>query len=118
MYHLQGDNAIFFDVDNTLIMWNVDENDPRVVWIPSLAPNGEAVPVVPHEHHLLMIKRHKQLGNTVVVWSKSGSLWAKQIVEYFGLTSYVDLVCSKPSCFYDDLKPEEFLVDRRYTQQD
>jgi hypothetical protein len=123
MYFLKGDNTIFFDVDNTLILWNCDPEDPRTIWIPSLKINKalqsgviqyETVPVVPHEKHLLMIKRHKQLGNTVVVWSKSGPEWAKNIVEYFNLSEYVDLVCGKPAVIYDDLKPDEFLTDCRF----
>lgn len=123
MYFLKGDNSIFFDVDNTLILWNCDSQDPRTIWIPSLKTNGinedgttayESVPVVPHEKHLLMIKRHKQLGNTVVVWSKSGPEWARNIVEHFGLTEYVDLVCGKPAVIYDDLKPDQFLTDCRF----
>lgn len=130
MYHyLEGENTIFFDVDNTLIMWDPDPNDPRIVKLPSLKTTTvysessgqyveihETVNVVPHKHHLDMVKRHKQLGNTVIVWSKSGPQWAQNVVEFFGLTDYVDLVCGKPSCYYDDLKAEEFMVDRRYSQ--
>lgn len=123
MFVLKGDNTIFFDVDNTLILWNCDPQDPRTIWIPSLKVDGvnengtvsyEHVPVIPHEKHLLMIKRHKQLGNTVVVWSKSGPEWARNIVEYFGLSGYVDLVCGKPCVVYDDLKPDQFLTDCRF----
>lgn len=125
MFVLKGDNTIFFDVDNTLILWNCSPDDPRTIWIPSLKIDGydsngkaiyEAVPVVPHEKHLLMIKRHKQLGNTVVVWSKSGPEWARNIVEYFGLTGHVDLVCGKPAVIYDDLKPHQFLTDCRFLE--
>lgn len=125
MHFVKGDNVIYFDVDNTLIMWDPPAYDSRIVQLPTLHyindSHGDLMPqyveVIPHEHHLNMIIRHKQLGNTVVVWSKSGPLWAQNVITHFGLTEYVDVCMGKPSCFYDDLKAEEFMVDRRYTIQ-
>lgn len=125
MYYVEGDNIVFFDVDNTLIMWNPDPNDPRVIDIPTLfghwVGDGKFTPetmkVIPHKEHLERVKGHKRLGNTVVVWSKSGPRWAQHIVNHFGLQDYVDVVCGKPTCFYDDLKPEEFMGERRYIPQ-
>lgn len=129
MLFVEGDNTIYFDVDNTLIMWDPPVGDPRIVHLPSLhkvyvgtlgksdITTPDTVEVIPHLHHLEMIKRHKQLGNTVIVWSKSGPRWARNVVEFFELQEYVDLCIGKPSCFYDDLRAEEFMVDRRYIIQ-
>lgn len=117
MFVIPGDNIVFFDVDNTLIMWDPPEDQlDKAVDLPMLeSPYGQDfVKVVPHKAHLTMIQRHYQLGNTVVVWSKSGPRWAEHVVKFFNLQDYVHAVCGKPSCFYDDLKPEEFMVERRY----
>lgn len=113
MQVIEGDNAIYFDVDNTLIMWNPDPMDPNNMWIPSLK-TGELVQLLPHKKHIDLLKHHARVGNTVIVWSKSGPQWAKHIVEQLYLTTYVDLVVGKPSCFYDDLKPEQFMGSHRY----
>jgi phosphoserine phosphatase len=117
-------NAVFFDVDDTLIFWNAtpEELEERGVEITcpgslididqdgteTFAPAWKAL-LLPHRKHIEQLKKHKMRGHTVVVWSAGGWDWAKAVVETLQLQNFVDLVISKPVWAYDDLQPGEFI---------
>lgn len=107
MHVVKCDQTTFFDVDDTLVLWNIPANRAAdVIFIPC---GDEFVQVVPHRKHIEQLKRHKARGHTVIVWSAGGSEWAKNVVEMLQLTSLVDVVMAKPTWFYDDLTVEEFM---------
>ena len=114
MIQLKGDNMAFFDVDDTLIMWEYPaerESEAIEVCIEGTLFYGKGVP---HKRHIEMIKRHKAWGNGVVVWSRSGSEWANAVVKALGLENHVDLVMSKPYYYYDDKPCCKILGEHRY----
>ncbi len=115
MQQIKNDNVAFFDVDDTLIIYDYPPDREDEALDISLSPLVSAR-VVPHKRHIEMIKLHKSWGNGVVVWSRSGWEWAKIVVEKLGLTDYVDAVMCKPMYYYDDKKCYDFLRDHRYQE--
>lgn len=139
MIHLKCNQATFFDVDDTLVMWHkASPGDPRAVEIKCpvsrhkqiLDENGiETGDVVvekgiwtewliPHTKHIEQIKAHKFRGHTIVVWSAGGDEWARAVVDSLGLAEYVDLIIAKPTWHYDDLPAEEFMGKRHYLKNE
>jgi FMN phosphatase YigB (HAD superfamily) len=92
--------TVFFDVDDTLVMW--DENlEGSTVCIEC---DGHINHMVRNEGNIEELKRHKSRGVNIIVWSKGGYYWAEKVVHALGLDDYVDVVMTKPICYYDDLK--------------
>lgn len=130
MIVIPSNQAVFSDVDDTLIMWNATpeqlEKDGIRITCPGglwLNEDGELVPseswtqlVVPHKVHIEQLKKHKARGHTVVVWSAGGWDWARAAVEALGLEQFVDVVISKPRWCYDDLPPAEYMPKSQWMQ--
>ena len=114
MLEIKSDNAAFFDVDDTLLLYSwPTERDGEVIYV-GIQGTKFSAKVVPHKEHIERLKLHKAWGNGVVVWSRSGWEWAKAAVIALGLEEYVDAVSSKPCYYYDDKKCCEFLKEHRY----
>lgn len=114
----------FFDIDDTIVMWNatpeelvergvdftcpgslVDiDNDGNETFAPEWKER-----LLPHRYHIEQLKKHKMRGHTIIVWSAGGWDWAAAVIKALGLENYVDLVISKPTWAYDDLQPNEFI---------
>jgi len=107
---------VFFDVDDTLVMWNQSPDHPKAIELPLL--DGHKEILVPHEHHIKQMKDHKARGHYVVVWSAGGWEWANAVVVALGLEQYVDEVMDKPHWYYDDVKVNEWMpeVNRVYIE--
>lgn len=103
-----SEQTIFFDVDDTLIMWDdlcrkgPDERGERIKVV--CPHDGMVTYHRPHHRHIGFLKKQKAKGYTVVVWSFSGTGWAAEVVRSLGLEDYVDFVTSKPTKWVDDLK--------------
>lgn len=111
---MTGTPTIYFDVDNTLIM-HLDgatisnECVAIEVW-------GMTTYVKPHFKHITTLKKYKEKGFKVVVWSGGGEEWATEVIKSLGLTQHVDVILSKPTVYYDDLEVQDFMPKniRRY----
>jgi len=97
---IETEHVVFFDVDETLI-FNVGlkYSHPEKL---SVVYQGFKSFIVPHNTHIEALKKHKENGYTVVVWSHGRWGWAEAIVKVLKLQSYVDFVFSKPDFMYDD----------------
>lgn len=104
MIELDDRPTVYFDVDNTLILWNKPAENTTIF----LDNYGE---VAVHEEHVNSLKQHSVRGHHVVVWSQGGAAWAATVVELLNLTEYVTLVISKPRWFYDDLSSDKWLPE-------
>lgn len=109
MIELKCDQTTFFDVDETLILWEPTETQLFSYGKTYTAPGGHQTILVPHLPHVEQLKKHKIRGHTIVVWSAGGAFWAAEAVKFLGLEGYVDLVISKPVWYYDDKTAEEFM---------
>jgi len=116
MIEINSDNVAFFDVDETLLMTTIPPNRLGETIQVGIEGSSHTMTVVPHREHVEQLKRHKQWGNGVVVWSRSGVKWAKAAVVALGLTDYVDAVMSKPFYYYDDKTCCQILGEHRYKE--
>lgn len=108
--------VVYFDVDDTLVMWGRPRNDPEGVFIKTDCrfADGEKLWLVPHKVHITKLKAYKDTGAKVIVWSAGGGQWAKDVVTQLGLENYVDACLPKPDIAYDDLPADEVLPRTSY----
>lgn len=117
MIEIPFENVAFFDVDNTLIMYDIPPERSNEAIEISIRHGLPAIRVIPHEVHCELVRHHRAWGNGVVVWSRSGVEWASAVVKALGLEPYVDLVIAKPFYYYDDKKCCEILGEHRYKSE-
>jgi phosphoserine phosphatase len=109
MVVFESDNTVFFDCDDTLVMWNIPVGkEEQCITFDNY---GFIERLLPHEKHISQLKRHAARGHRIVVWSAGGWEWAHSVVKALKLESWVDCVMSKPRWFYDDLTAEEFMPE-------
>ncbi len=108
---VENECIIFFDVDDTLVMW--DKSHGNQIKVPD-DTDLRAKYVTPHRFHIELLKSHKARGYTVVVWSAGGYKWAQSVVRRLGLEEHVDIIMTKPIKYVDDLHCEEFMGQRLY----
>ena len=130
MVVIENEKCIFFDCDDTLIMWEsqyVKEDDDGNLntvniaspfYSPSMyATTAPIYELVPHKKHIQSLKDCKQKNkNTVVVWSAGGWQWAEAVVKALGIEEFVDAVMEKPTMYVDDLPCKEFMGTRVYKE--
>lgn len=108
-----------FDIDDTLVMWEGNFNQPAPDRIEIIDPyDGAKVFLKPHKKHAAFMKKCKGRGMCVMVWSAGGVQWAKAVINALGLADYVDLVITKPSKYVDDLPASEILGSRIYLKNE
>ena len=121
MLVLEG-NCIYFDVDDTLVMWPQYSGVVHEKWnaaaIPIASPFDKKIYfLVPHERHITLLRKHKKLGKfPIVVWSQGGGAWAEAVVVALGLSDVVDVCMSKPQVYYDDLFISDQGWQRKYLE--
>lgn len=117
---LASSNTIFFDVDDTLIMWGKKHQNGRtdVITVEDPFMRGHMMNFTPHKTHINILKRNFEQGRQVVVWSAAGYLWAQTVVEVLGLEKFVTLIMEKPSRYVDDKPMEEWYPQRVYLKHD
>lgn len=107
MVTIKGEKFIYFDCDDTLVMWFTQSED-------LLAFNnyGTIEMLAPNPFCIAALKLAKKDGHTVVVWSGAGADWAEEVVKVLNLEQYVDVVLAKPESYHDDLPADQFMKDR------
>lgn len=119
----------FFDVDDTLVMWNTTPEQLAKRGVDFDCPGSfvlidgelrESPPwkqrLLPHRKHIEQLIKHKQRGHTIIVWSAGGYDWAAAVIKALKLENFVDLAISKPTWAYDDLQPTEFIPKPSYSK--
>lgn len=104
----KGKAVVYFDVDETLVMWHSPADETCLY----IANSG--YPVKPHKKHVERLIEHASKGDLVIVWSQSGVDWCESVVKALDIEKYVDVVISKPEICYDDLPMETATGSRRY----
>lgn len=112
---IESDNIIYFDCDDTLVMWDAPQEARNnsikfnnYGWTENLVPNFRMIDV---------LKRNFEQGAFIIVWSQNGYKWASEVVKKLGLTKFVHQVQTKPKLIFDDIAPEEF-IKRAYVKPD
>lgn len=110
MHVLSDKRLVCWDVDDTLILWDTEPENPLNINIDGLICR-------PHKKHIQLLKRLKAIGWNVVVWSQGGADHAANVVKHLKLEKYVDVVMSKPEVIFDDLPWEEQYIKRKYLDE-
>jgi len=117
MQVIKTESTLFFDVDQTLVMWGKLKKKYKAVAI-TCPYQGEQYYLRPHQGHIKVLKDRKVRGSFIVVWSAGGYAWAEAVVKALNLTNYVDLIMSKPHAYCDDKIATEFMGERIYLEID
>ncbi len=104
-----GKPTIYYDVDDTLVMWNKPISDEHI----ECTLYGTTYKVLPNWKHIELLKKHWRDGYKIVVWSGGGEDWATEVVNKLDLNDFVDVRLSKPSYYVDDLEPEQFMFKHK-----
>lgn len=120
MYKVTNGPTAFFDVDDTLLQWNLPEdieiNDDRLV---SINCRGYNENLLPNDHNVKLLKQFAKRGIAIVVWSAGGSDWAEAAVKALKLEDFVEVVTSKPMYYIDDIKePTKFMGSHIFIKPD
>lgn len=108
------ESTVFFDVDDTLVMWGREDLYDKDLMEVKSPYHGETHVLAPHKGHIKILKDRKARGSFIVVWSAGGFAWAEAVVKALGLEKYVDLVMTKPHAFVDDKTAAEIMGERIY----
>lgn len=104
---IEKDKVVYFDCDETLVMWNypLEVKDCGM----EFDNYGFKEWLVPNFRMMDALKKNYSQGAHIVVWSQNGYKWAKEVVTKLGLSKYVHYVQTKPDLIFDDIRPEEFI---------
>lgn len=103
---LENDNVTCFDVDDTLVLWDVPAGlDANRI---EFSNYGYTERLLPHDKHIKCLKQLKFRGHAVVVWSAGGWEWAKEVAIRLGIIDDIDIIMCKPKWMVDDLPPNEW----------
>jgi hypothetical protein len=115
---LESSNCIWFDCDDTLIMWgNHSSRRDRILITDPHLPE-EKISLIPHKTHINILKRNHAQGRTVIVWSAAGYEWAVAVVNALKLEKFVSLILPKPVIIVDDKAMEDWGCMRTYLSKD
>lgn len=117
MQVVKGEMNIYFDVDDTLVIWGKVRKGDKCIAITD-PYDGTQHYLRPHIGHIKVLRDRKARGATIHVWSASGHQWAEAVVRALGLDQYVDFVLSKPMMYVDDLQAADILGERLYLGKD
>lgn len=107
-----GENTVFIDVDNTLVMYEDDIHEDSVhIKDPY---SDQTLTLRPHKCHIRLLKNCKQQGKEVVVWSAQGWKWAETVVKALHLEDHVNLCMGKPHIIVDDKPWAEWPIANLY----
>lgn len=112
MIVFENDRSVFFDVDQTLILWNPPEGEKTIEILDPY--DGKLEVLAPMHRHIKILIRAKSRGNKIIVWSHGGTLWAQAVVEALGLTKYVDLIMTKVENYVDDIPMNKWATINYY----
>ncbi len=115
---ITNENPIPWDVDGTLIEHIPQSPLPKgdIVWVIDTVKGG-LIAVKPMKANIRLLEEEFSRGTYVIVWSRSGNQWAKEVIKALDLTKKVHLVMTKPKIYVDDLDVSEWLKDRVFLPQ-
>ncbi len=117
---ITNERPIPWDVDGTLIehirQTATYDHPEELVWVKDTV-RGKTVAVKRMEANIRLLEEEFSRGAYVIVWSRSGNQWAKEVIKALRLTKKVHLVLTKPIVYVDDLPVEEWMTTRVFLPQ-
>lgn len=102
------------DVDGTLVIHDHTKCHKTVQVFDPATKKWLTMGVNVNMVRLLVEEKHR--GGYVIVWSRGGYEWAKNVVLALNLENVVDLVMSKPLAYYDDTPVKKWMKDRVFIE--
>lgn len=115
MITVKNENIRPFDVDGCLIVSTKESKYMRSILDPV---TGKFIKVGVNSAMVRLLQEEAQRGSYVIVWSRSGYEWAKNVVNALELEQYVNLIMSKPIVYFDDTPVKKWLKDRVFIGPD
>lgn len=109
---IENEQVIFIDCDDTLVMWNHENFDKKIVIIDPYDSRELTLGI--HEGHLKVLRDRSKRGAHIIVWSAGGYQWAAAVVKALGIESHVHQIMSKPFMYLDDKTAEEIMGTRLF----
>jgi hypothetical protein len=109
----KNERTVFFDVDDTLIVHHTLDKAGRLVNV--LDPlSGEYLSFREHTSMVRLLREESHRKSHIVVWSRGGWEWARNVVLTLGIEYMVHEVMTKPMVYFDDKDITEWLPYRVY----
>lgn len=117
---IDNERIIMCDCDDTLVMHrSFDPNADGVECVTIPDPiSSQHIRLEVNKNMVRLVKEEHTRGATIIIWSRGGFSWAEAVVKALGLESYVHIVMTKPSIYFDDMPVEKWLTDRVYVGPD
>jgi FMN phosphatase YigB (HAD superfamily) len=118
MHVVNSNKLVYFDVDDTLIIWSSTREMLGISdqeWASNTLEIGVGdftTTVMPHERHIEFLRDLKCQGCTIMVWSHGGHKWAAEVLKVLDIEMYVDYVMDKPNFYIDDLDASKWMGRR------
>jgi len=109
MQIIKNENIRPIDVDGTLICDKLDSDVHVGVHDPV---TKRIIRVGVNKNMVRLLLEEKQRGSFIIVWSRGGYEWAKNVLIALDLIEKVDLVMSKPLAYFDDIPVKKWMKDR------
>lgn len=102
--------TLYVDVDDTLLLHDLSLYK-RKEWV-TIVHNRRSFTGVPHKANIAMLLKFYSLGYQVIVWSKTGAIYAQEVVSALKLSPYVDYCLTKPDYYLDDHDVNQWMGKR------
>lgn len=113
-----GEQVVVCDVDDTLIMYDLSKHPGATTQVIVNPYSKMGIDIVPNKKNINTLIKFKKLGYFVIVWSRTGKLWAEEVVRELGLSEFVDQTLCKPLFYIDDKDAETWIGDRVWRAQE
>lgn len=113
---IKSSRTVYFDVDDTLLIFNWKEINPEGKGLILIEdPSGCCAELVmPHLRHIELMRQFKSRGHIIIVWSQGGAEWAGAACKALGIESLVEFALDKPSWYVDDLPSQVWMKNPIY----
>lgn len=112
MIEIAGQKTLYVDVDDTLAMGDLSKFPPEEQVL--IGYTNGPIAVVPNQKNINLLTLFWKLGYTIIVWSQTGSDWAREVVIAFGLKDLVSVCLTKPMFYMDDKDVSKWIGPRRW----
>lgn len=115
---VKNENIRPFDCDSTLIYPNSPENESLPTTLVFDPVEEHYISLRFNPNMVRLLKEEHQRGSYIIVWSRSGWEWARNVAIALDLQPYIHRVMSKPIAYFDDQPVETWMKDRVYIAPD
>lgn len=112
-----NEQIYYFDVDDTLVLWDDGFQKPGPDRVEIIDPyDGIKVYLKPHVRHVKLLKQMFGRGRHIIVHSAGGAQWAANVVRALGLVDFVHEAKTKPIGYVDDLPCKAWMQNHIYIE--